>query len=45
MFNMDNYEINILRRNGNWNKITQNDDVMNTNEANNDKIQNKNHND
>ena len=42
---MDNYEINILRRNGNWNKITQNDDVMNTNEVNNDKIQNKNHND
>jgi len=45
MLNMDNYEINILRRNGNWNKITQNDDVMNTNEENNDKIQNKNHND
>jgi len=45
MLNMDNYEINILRRNGNWNKITQNDDVMNTNEVNNDKIQNKNHND
>ena len=45
MFNMDNYEINILRRNGNWNKITQNDDVMNTNEVDNDKIQNKNHND
>ena len=42
---MDNYEINILRRNGNWNKITQNDDVMNTNEVNNDKIQSKNHND
>ena len=45
MLNMDNYEINILRRNGHWNKITQNDDVMNTNEENNDKIQNKNHND
>ena len=35
---MDNYEINILRRNGHWNKITQDDDVMNINEQ----IQNKN---
>jgi hypothetical protein len=35
---MDNYEINILRRNGNWNKITQNDDVMNNNELHNEKI-------
>ena len=25
IFSMDNYEINILRRNGNWNKITQDD--------------------
>ena len=29
---MDNYEINILRRNGNWNKITQDDGVTNNNE-------------
>ena len=36
---MDNYEINILRRNGNWNKITQDDVVMNNNEQ----ILNKNH--
>ena len=35
---MDNYEINILRRNGNWNKITQDDGVTNNNEQ----IQNKN---
>ena len=43
---MDNYEINILRRNGNWNKITQNDDVMNNNELHNEKkLENKNHND
>ena len=35
---MDNYEINILRRNGNWNKITQDDGVMNNNEQ----IENKN---
>ena len=42
---MDNYEINILRRNGNWNKITQNDDVMNINEVNNQKTENTNHND
>ena len=43
--NMDNYEINILRRNGNWNKITQNDDVMNANEVINQKTENTNHND
>ena len=36
---MDNYEINILRRNGNWNKITQDDGVTNNNEQ----VQNKNH--
>ena len=35
---MDNYEINILRRNGNWNKITQDDGVLNNNEQ----IENKN---
>jgi molecular chaperone GrpE (heat shock protein) len=35
---MDNYEIKILRRNGNWNKITQDDGVMNNNEQ----IENKN---
>ena len=35
---MDNYEINILRRNGNWNKITQDDGVTNNNEQ----IENKN---
>ena len=35
---MDNYEINILRRNGNWNKITQDDGVTNNNEQ----VQNKN---
>ena len=29
---MDNYEINILRRNGNWNKITQDDGVKDNNE-------------
>ena len=29
---MDKYEINILRRNGNWNKITQDDVVTNNNE-------------
>ena len=36
---MDNYEINILRRNGNWNKIKPDDGMTN----NNDEIQNKNH--
>ena len=36
---MDNYEINILRRNGNWNKITQDDGVKNNNEQ----VQSKNH--
>jgi len=36
---MDNYEINILRRNGNWNKIKPDDGVTNNNEE----IQNKNH--
>ena len=45
MLNMDNYEINILRRNGNWNKITQNDDEINTNDLNNQKIENTNQND
>jgi len=35
---MDNYEINILRRNGNWNKITQDDGVKDNNEQ----IQSKN---
>ena len=29
---MDNYEINILRRNGNWNKIKPDDGVNNNNE-------------
>ena len=29
---MDNYEINILRRNGNWNKITQDGGVTSNNE-------------
>src|SRR6056300_1492026 len=42
---MDNYEINILRRNGNWNRIKQNDDVMNNNQLHNEKSENKNHND
>ena len=36
---MDNYEINILRRNGNWNKITQDNGVKNNIEQ----VQNKNH--
>jgi len=36
---MDNYEINILRRNGNWNKIKPDDVVTNNNEE----IQNKDH--
>ena len=36
---MDNYEINILRRNGNWNKITQDDGVK----INDEQIQNNNH--
>ena len=36
---MDNYEINILRRNGNWNKITQDDGVN----INDEHVQNKNH--
>ena len=36
---MDNYEINILRRNGNWNKIKPDDVVTNKNEE----IQNKDH--
>ena len=36
---MDNYEINILRRNGNWNKITQDDGVKNNNEQ----VQSENH--
>ena len=36
---MDNYEINILRRNGNWNKITQDGGVTN----NNDQSLNRNH--
>ena len=35
---MDNYEINILRRNGDWNKITQDDGV----ELNDEQIQNNN---
>ena len=34
---MDNYEINILRRNGNWKKVKPNDLIMNTME-NNDEI-------
>ena len=37
---MDNYEINILRRDGNWNKITQDDGVTNNNEQ----VQSENHN-
>lgn len=36
---MDNYEINILRRNGDWNKITQDEGVM----INDEQIQNNNH--
>ena len=36
---MDNYEINILRRNGDWNKITQDDGVR----INDEQIQNNNH--
>ena len=35
---MDNYEINILRRNGNWDKVTQEDDVA----KNNEQVQNQN---
>ena len=37
---MDNYEINILRRDGNWKKVNPNDRIMDTLEKN-DKIEKK----
>ena len=33
---MDNYEINILRRDGNWKKVNPNDHIMNSLEKNED---------